>query len=80
MAALICVPVGGCGAPPRHDPGVAAVLLLQDEPPLAAVLEGGAHAVGGAHPQLRPDHGGPVEPLSAAISKGEREMLEIGST
>ena len=66
-------PCGGGGAAPGHDPGVAAVLLLEDEAPLAAVLEGGAHPVGGAHAQLRPDHRRPVEALSAAISEERTE-------
>ena len=61
------VPGGGGGAAPGHDPRVLAVLLLENEAPLAAVLEGGAHPVGGAHAQLRPDHRRPVEALRAAI-------------
>ena len=75
-------PAGGGGAPPGDDPRdgdllleavVEAVPLDEDEAPLAAVLEGGAHAVGGAHPRLGPDHRRTVQALSAEILQERKE-------
>ena len=72
------VPVGGGGASARHDPVDGAVLHLQDVAPLAAVLERRPHPVGGAHPQLRADHRGPVQALRAANFDGkETELSQV---
>ena len=72
------VPVGGGGAAARHDPGVAAVFLLQDVAALAAVLERRPHPVGGAHPQLIAEHRGPVQPLRAENFDGkETELSQV---
>ena len=76
----VSVPVGGGGAAARHDPVNSAVLHLQDVAPLAAVLERRPHPVGGAHPQLRTDHRGPVQALRAANFDGkETELGRVAS-